>query len=312
MGYPVKEISEAIVELPGTRGPLDISPLLHLSQGRVSQPASTSERKDSSETTEQLEEGPVEVGDELFPVDVFIDGIQSSFILTYLSGRPVRLTHVAAGAVTTYPDKQPDLLGLIENVELVYSCEDETWVKEMMREREVLGVPTHALPHSNPPEVETEGLKRVGALREKAEARLTEKMLTAGSIGVCVDGHLLNRSRDERVIGVIKTSDTKYLSDENQLWTLPFGWRSAAFRIPSPTGDRYSSYVRLQERTDASSWSFGLIRVEAFTPDVLDQAAALALAYRQDAGARDLRWDRHIAPIRVVEEVLRTRRPSVF
>ncbi len=77
------------------------------------------------------------------------------------------------------------------------------------------------------------------------------------------------------------------------------------------TVPRYSCYVRLHDAS-RMAWNFGLVRLEAFKPELLDPLCALALLERQPAGSHDRRFDRHLSGVRAVEDLLRARRPTVF
>jgi hypothetical protein len=130
-----------------------------------------------------------------------------------------------------------------------------------------------------------------------------------------VDGSLVARPIRDRVVGVVKTTNRRYLPDESVLWGLPAGWRSPRFKIPEGSQNvgapRYSCYLRLHDAS-RQAWNFGLIRLETFDLDLLEPLCALALEERQPAGSLDRRYDRHLAGVRAVEDLLRARRPSIF
>ena len=123
----------------------------------------------------------------------------------------------------------------------------------------------------------------------------------------------IGRPVDDRLFGVVKTVNRRWMPDESILWSLPENWRSPRFRIPaSKSGpERYSCYVRLRSN-EIASWSYGLLRLEAFDAEMLDRLAALCVAEKQPTRSGDPRGDRHLEVIRLAEDVLRSRRPDAF
>jgi hypothetical protein len=116
------------------------------------------------------------------------------------------------------------------------------------------------------------------------------------------------------VVGVVKSVDTQYY-DEADLPDLPQGWRSAVLRLHADRRggrDRWTTYVRLQDVSRHDPWQLGLIRVEAFAPELLDPAAAWCLRVRQRPPSPDPRWDRHLGPVAATERALRARSCPVF
>ncbi len=287
---------------------LDLSPALALADSLPSSGVPSTGRADSDLDVEMLETDPQEITDNPLRVDAFVDGIQAVLTLTYNQSRPIRLAHIAAGAAVGFDTSAPDLAGLVEKVTLVASEQDRQWLSEMAHLGEM---PMHFVQALTPPEVESATTEWISGFRDKAELQLTNMMLDAGIDLLGLDGHLLNRPHNPRLFGVVKSVQTKYLPDESVLWNLKQGWRSPIFRMPSRTGDRFSCYVRLQSIKSAP-WSHGLIRVESFEPATLPALAATVLTLRQESGSSDPRWDRHLHPVRVTEQLLRSRRPSFF
>lgn len=269
------------------------------------------ERTDLSGQMELVdsERAPIDV--EPMPVAGFIDGVQSSMVVTYRSHRPVYLTYQAAGAVGA----RAQLVGLKERLALVCSTADMSWVAEVNLSDRPL--PVLELPVTDPMEVERAAYMSVGDWRDRLERSLVEELVDAGVGPLVVDGSLRDRPYHGSLHAVVKdTSATRYLPDESALFGLPCGWRSPIFRIPAGAGgggmvDRYSCYVRLHDARHRG-WGFGLVRLEAYDPERLLPLGALAMAERQGPRSGDGRWDRHLASVSTTEKVLRARRPSVF
>ena len=238
---------------------------------------------------------------------VFVDGIQSATVVAYRSHRPVTLVMAGAGAVTG------ELLPVnhAETLELLCARADMEWAEEN-------GCPTAIRcisENDSPSDVEQAIGTALGQERDSLEVLVTSRL--AGDDAwdlIGVDGGLAGRPADPRIVGIVKSTNTRLLSDERVLWNLPAGHRSPAFKLPPNYGGadsapRFSSYVRMRDARNAS-WQTGLIRVEAYTQEALEKAAATVLAHRQPTATTDPRGDRHIAPIAHVEKWMRSRRPS--
>jgi hypothetical protein len=303
-------LTRAVMDSPAEEGVLyDLRQLLSL-LGTPAYMASREppERKDTEVEVEVLEDSPLKVTGSPLAVDAFVDGIQSSMVLTWRDSRPVYLAYIAAGAA----GPGPDLVGLAERLLLIASVEEQDYLDEINPADQP--IPQVLLPATIPPEVERTAGAEVGRVRDLLERTLVERLLAAGARYLVLDGDLMSRTPDVRLVGVVKTSRTRYLPDESVLWTLPAGWRSPIFRIP-PHGpsrtDRFSCYLRLNSAAN-SPWDFGLVRLEAFDRDLLMPLAARVLLERQPEGVSDSRWDRHITSVAVCEQLLRDRRPVIF
>lgn len=288
--------------------PVDLRPFLRTMGGRPTRGAlDVPEREEPEVPAELLDAAPQKITAPSHREAIFIDGVQSASVLTYRMHRPVTL--VMAGAGSVKQDLSP--VKALESLEVLCAREDQQWVIDAD-----CPVPVRVVEESSDPvKVERATAKDLTDRRDELEILLAAELLsdTSSDTQIMVDGHLANRPEDPRLLGVIKTTNTRLLTDESVLWGLPQGWRSPRFVMPEhfggPSAQRYSCYVRLRN-AEAMPWGFGLIRLEAFDPDLLDRAAATALAHRQPTGTRDARGDRHLQPVAQVEKWMRSRRPS--
>lgn len=252
------------------------------------------------------------------PVTGFVDGIQSSRVLGYREHIPVVLSYVGAAAVSS--DGRPHPVSLTERLMLVSSFDDAMWLSDRVSAVES-ATGSYGMPEIVPvaPEhpylAEAAVRDAVGLMREAAERRAAHDALSAatGRGLLVIDGALSHRGTSSRLLGVVKTARTKYLADETQLWSLPEGVMSDAFRIPAGSSpgcdrDRFSCYLRLHDAS-AAAWNFGLVRLETHSLDLLEPAAAMCMGNRQFGRSGDGRWDRHLHGVRAVEDYLRERRP---
>ena len=255
---------------------------------------------------ELLDAGPSKVHGEALEVGAYLDGVQAALDVAYRAHRPVHLIYVGAGAV----DDRYRPVGLRDELFLTCSVLDREWVDQLDG-----GLPVEEIGEESPAELERLGLALLAGRREMLERHLAKDLADQGHTPLVVDGSLAGRPVDLDVVGVVKTTRRRYLADESCLFGLPAGWRSPRFKIKAGTAgagaDRYSAYVRMVAADDAP-WNFGLIRVEAYDPQLLDPLAARCLDERQRAAGGDRRWDRHLSGVRHTEEFLRARRPWVF
>jgi hypothetical protein len=259
---------------------------------------------------ELLDDARVRVTADPLPVAGFVDGIQGSLFIRHREHRPIYLNYTAAGAIG--PGAR--LIGVKESLAIVCSTADREWVDAMNEER----IPVRELAATLPPNMESDAIALLGQTREGLERALVDTLVESGDVPLILDGSLLARPNIRGLVGVVKTTRRQYLPDERVLWGMPAGWRSPRFKITARTPgasiggvDRYSCYLRLFEARDAA-WNYGLVRLEAFDPDLLEPLAARCLMERQGANSVDPRADRHLASVRACEDALRRRRPSVF
>jgi hypothetical protein len=232
----------------------------------------------------------------------FVDGIQAAVRLTHRNHRPVYLMYTAAGAVAGWG--RP--VGVDERLMVVCASPDREWVDTVN-----VGLPVVELDGTTPPDIERAGAQLLATTRDGLERSLVDRLVADGVTPLVLDGSLIGRPPVAGLVGVVKSTRTRYLSDEAALWALPKGWRSARFAVRERGDERFSCYVRLTGGAD-QPWDFGLIRVESRDADMLDAVCALALAERQGPASRDARHDRHLSTVRACEEFLRARRPPVF
>ena len=289
--YDIASLLRAVGKLSGSRA-LDVSP---------------TEREAPQDPVDLLEDRPSLVsgrGD----VAGFVDGVQSAIVLTYRDRRPVYLSHTAAGVMSL----KCGPVASMEAVTLIASATDEQWIAELGTD-----IPRELLSSELPPDLERDAHRLLAMMRDKVERGIVEdalkEHLAVTDRPLVLDGSLQGRPQDSRLVGVVKTVRTQYLEDERVLYSLQAGWRSPMFRIPGrgESKDRYSSYLRLHDREQAA-WSFGIVRLETYLPEQIDNLARVAMSVRQPIGARDARADRHLAPVRACEEFLRSRRPGLF
>lgn len=289
---------------------IDLRPFLQSMGGQLTRAAlDVPERLAPEDPAELLEDDIVEVATSPADPDksAFVDGIQSASVLTYRHHRPVTLVMAGAGAVTgsLTPAHNKEL------IELFTARADEEWLRDKN-----CPVPLRVISEEDDPTAVERAIGgTLGEERDQLEILLTAELSqSSGWDLIAVDGGLASRPHDDRVVGIIKTTNTRLLSDESVLWGLPEGYRSPAFELPKNYGGpdsapRMSAYVRLRNASQ-SAWNTGLIRVEGYSIDALNTAAATALAHRQPSATRDPRGDRHVMPVAQVEKWMRARRPS--
>jgi hypothetical protein len=288
--YDLRALFKAIGRFGGERA-LDVSP---------------TERPKADVAIEMIDAAPAKITSPPLAVDGFVDGIQATLCVTHREQRPIYLFYVAAAALG---DKAVPL-GVRERLSLMCSDTDAEWLAGVSA-----GVPIEQLVDATPPELERDAHRLVGTTRDALERSLVSDLLDQNCGTLVLDGGLTGRPADRRLVGVIKDTNRQWLADESVLWGLPEGWRSPRLMIPAgATGvgvARYSCYAQMTNKAE-SGWNTGLIRLESFDPDVLEGLAARCLIERQSSRSGDMRWDRHMASVRAVEEFLRSRRSAVF
>lgn len=260
------------------------------------------ERPEPENPAELIDTHPLDItGVEAEPFSVYVDGIQHALCATRVEGRPIHLLYAAAGGAVP---SLGEMIGRRES--LTISCAEPE--APMFDD---LGIPMVVHTEDNPPWLERRAGDLLAGLRETAEREATEEVLAYDPTRlVAVDGTLVGRTDNPRLVGVVKTTRRRYLADESVIYRLPEGWRSPRFILDSDGADRFSCYLRLFN-PGRRRWDFGLIRIETRDPDLLDEACAAAWGGRSVPGS-DPRWDRHLAGMVLCEQMLKASRPIVF
>lgn len=254
--------------------------------------------------------GPVRIDELDVPeVAAAVDGIQRTWLLRVCDDRPVTLAHVAAAAYL--PGQRPPL-ALEERLFIVVSTLDQSEVSAAAAQQ---GIPLVVLPAVSAQAVRWHTDAAVADFRSRLEQRCVDTAVAAAPSGLLlVDGSVRNLpAMASNVVGVVKTTDgAVYDTDTEALRRLPVGARSRVLRIGRDTTSEHpvwSTHVRLHEAF--SSLHHGLIRIEVADRDLVDGAAAACFAHRQRDLSVDPRGDRHLAPVREVELLLRARSPQL-
>lgn len=289
----------------GDNAPIDLKAFFrYLGRVGVSSGAESAveEREEPIEPAELIDTHPLNIRDvSPLKVDGFVDGIQATMAVAYREHRGVFLQHVAAGCL----DDKARILRVSESLTVVCAAEEKEWV-----EASGAGIPVEVVEATDPSGVWRRAHEIVASKREAEERAVAAAMLAGGCGFLVVDGSIMARNSDRRLIGVVKSHRRRYLADETILYGLAPGWRSPRFKLEEGSHTRYSAYLRMFDASQYA-WDFGLVRIETNDADLIDAACAMALRYRGAPGG-DSRWDRHLAPVINVEKVLRARRPSVF
>lgn len=232
-----------------------------------------------------------------------VDGIQASLVFTVTVGRPSFLVYVAAGAVG--PTHR--LARVAERLVVLASLRDARRLQATTGD-----LPVVALDALSSPALAWHHAAVVPDWRQQLEWEIVTACAADGRF-VLVDGSIDRYVGIPGLIGCVKKPEAAYAVDEAELYQLPVGHRSDAFRVePHTTVEQrwYGAYLRLHP--PFAFHTFGLVVVQTTDPELLDAAAAACFAQRQKIGNGDPRADRHLLPIRRCEEALRARRPPHF
>ena len=288
--HDLRSLFQAVGRFTGQRGPMTTPAV----------------RPETDRPVELLDGKPTKILEDPLAVSAFVDGVQASLVLTYREHRPIYLNFSGAAAVS----EDLTAIAIQERLQLVASIDDQEWANSLSST-----VPTMFLPSSSPDEVERLAVASLAGDRESLERSLIDELVVKSHLPLVLDGSLVGRAVDNRLTGVVKTTNRRYLPDETVLYGLKAGWRSPRFRIPAGShgveADRFSCYLRLFDAS-LNAWNFGLIRLETFDIAMLDPLAALCLTQRQNPRSGDARGDRHLRTVRACETLLRARRPAVY
>jgi len=291
---------------------IDLKKLFHSVGGYLGEKSLVSapeNRRDYEGDVEEYKEEPKQVSAPPLKTALFSDGIQNGLVLTYREQRPCYLAYCAAGVVNEKSRLVHDAFE--QDLTLLVSKEDETWAEELDS-----GLEVDTFAETRPDLVARAALDRLRGKREDMERRVVKQAsrhVSGQNEFVVVDGSLQNhKTAQNKLVSVVKTTRTRFLKDESNLWSLRQGWMSQRFKISSEQGEtRYSCYLRLRS-SKYHSWNYGLVRLETFDPDILENLAATALLEVQTVRSQDPRADVHLSLVRDVEKVLRAQRPDVF
>jgi hypothetical protein len=236
----------------------------------------------------------------------FTDGCQAAAVAAYVGSpkRPVLLLWAAATAI------EPTCKGAgASGQRLWLSCSapDVPWARELPGGLQV--VPVASLWSRG---IRCDALEMLRSVRSELEVAVINGS-DPGDAPFLIDGSLLNLGPNPVAgrIGVVKTLGTRYLADERPLAELPEGNRSATFELLPRTVTetrRFSCYLRLRP-PQGDDWGHGLIRLEAYSEEDLERGGSAAFSWRQPAGVSDPRWDTQLDGTRIVELILRDRKP---
>ena len=239
---------------------------------------------------------------------VYIDGIQKSLTLQYVSSRPIVLQYSSAAAVKT----NGETVKFSEKLLIRHSETDKLLVDSYgtnIVSEEVMGL--------EPPTIESDMHLALCNDRVSAETSIIRDILTdpiTNKFHLCIDGSIPFEINSSKVFGVIKTTDRVYLPSEIELYSLNPGEISSIFKIEQSqrtSGVIFSCYLKVTGGS-TMNWNYGLIRIEALTAKSLIKYAAHVLTLVQKYNDRDSRADRQIRPIWLCEEFLKARAPRVF
>jgi hypothetical protein len=236
-------------------------------------------------------------------ISASVDGVQSSMVFAVTEGRPSFLVHVAAGAVG--PTHR--LARIAERLVVLASVRDVSRLQENSA-----GLPVVALDALSAQALAWHHAAVLPDWRQQLERQIVAASAIDGRF-VLVDGSIDRYVGISGLVGCVKNPEAAYAVDESELYDLPVGHRSRAFRVePHTTTEQrwYGAYLRLH--LPFAFHTFGLVVVQTTDPELIDAAAAACFAQRQTLPSDDPRADRHLWPIRRCEEWLRARRPPHF
>lgn len=255
------------------------------------------------------------VAREMLPLRGYVDGVQSTRLLTVRDGdRPVYLAAVAAGLM----DPSAGVVRYARwRVALLCSYLDREWAEalpDMPCEIELLDG------HFRD-DIDLRAQAWVDQARRGAEEQTVHEAVAEGpDAWTVLDGSLAGLSSlgslgdIPQVVGLAKTCERQYLTDEHlSVHDLLEGELSRPFLLPAQQRgqlDRASCYLRQRDRGHRP-WTFGLVRLEvpAAHAALLPEAGATVMAGRQAPGRGDSRWDRHQAGIARLESALHASLP---
>lgn len=237
----------------------------------------------------------------------FVDGIQSCILIKYENYHPIYLIKIVAGAI----DKDNQVVYKDEVTKVVTSEINNETLKANFKKDEL-----HFIESLDPHDTTIYAEKFIASVRNELEMRVVEYVgKTYPQSFTVIDGSIFNATINNNVVGVVKSTNSKYFNNEAELFNLPEGEISKIFSIKRTTDGEtkvvYSCYLRLFTNIDMA-WNYGLVRLESFSPDSLEEIAKTIFTYRQENPFKDIRGDRHLAPIKNLEDILKYELPYIL
>lgn len=237
----------------------------------------------------------------------FVDGIQSCILIKYENYHPIYLIKIVAGAIG-----KDNLVTNKDEVTKVISAElNKESLKELFAENEL-----HFIDSSDPHDTTIFTEKIIANMRGELEMNVVKNVSDREPNSLIVlDGSICNLPAQVNIVGVVKSTNSKYLKNENEIFSLAEGEISKIFSIDKHSeGDNkvlYSCYLRLFTNNEMA-WNYGLVRLESYFPENLKEVAKIVFDYRQDNPYKDIRGDRHLAPIKNLEDILKYELPYIL
>lgn len=245
----------------------------------------------------------------------FLDGIQRYAVVGRFGLAPVVRGYVAAAVMGR---REKSLAVEVQQAEDFVAVDMERLSDRQVAELEETGLPlydTGRLDREHPILEVHMAAQLVQSRREAVESSVAERYWRTSREGwLVVDGSVepyLGGARPQRVLGIVKSHETQYLSgsDLEAALTLSAGHRTSVFaRRTGEQSPVHSWYLRLWP-WEGHDLLFGLVRLERPpTGGAATEASEISswmLSERSPLSAPDGRWDRLIYPIHQVESYLR-------
>ncbi len=246
----------------------------------------------------------------------FLDGAEKRRLAGYIRMLPMYLVHTSAAVVERRDREMLDLLP--EN----YSSSFHLVVPQSAKLNPLPGVDLFEVAPTNEADdvsYRQKVRREISIKREQHEVEVASRfrdgwLLVDGGIGNVID-RLPHRTN---VVGVVKSHQHRYFSSPERVQTilaLKASERTTVFkreRDPLQGAAVDSFYLRMFE-SPAESPLFGLIRVElpeGTGADLADEVLGWLIEERAPLSLPDMRYDKMIYPIRLVEQHLKARQPS--
>ena len=262
------------------------------------------QRKDLTDLVERVNIDSKKI---IFDEIYFVDGIQSCILIKYENYHPIYLIKIVAGAIG-----KDNIVVNKQEVTKVISAElNQESLKTKFAESEL-----HFVMSSDPHDTTLLAEKFIASLRSELESNVVINVFTNDpSSLVVLDGSISNLLVQSNIVGVVKSTNSKYLKNESAIFTLAEGEISDIFSINKKYDGEskviYSCYLRLFTNNEMA-WNYGLVRLESYFPENLKEVAKIVYDYRQDNPYKDIRGDRHLAPIKNLEDILKYELPYIL